>query len=92
MVGCHATHDWFVSSMTKGPKFMGSAFQDLLRQAGIKSVPTTAHNLQGNSIIEAVHKSVGQVLCTLIHIHEPKTVHEAKAMGDTALATAMHAT
>ena len=71
---------------------MGSAFQDLLRRAGIKSVPTTARNPQGNSIIEAVHKSVGQVLRTLIHIHQPKTVHEAKATGDTALAMAMHAT
>ena len=71
---------------------MGSAFQDLLQWAGIKSAPTTACNPQGNSIIEEVHKSVGQVLCTLIHIHQPKTVHKAKAMGDTALATAMHAT
>ena len=71
---------------------MGSAFQDLLRQARIKSVPTSARNPQGNSIIEAVHKSVGQVLCTLIHIHQQKTVHEAKATGNTALATAMHAT
>ena len=76
----------------QGSEFMGSAFQDLLRRAGIKSVPTTARNPQGNSIIEAVHKSVGQVLHTLIHIHQPKTVHEAKATGDTALATAMHAT
>ena len=76
----------------QGSEFMGSAFQDLLRRARIKSVPTTARNPQGNSIIEAVHKSVGQVLRTLIHIHQPKTVHEAKATGDTALATAMHAT
>ena len=76
----------------QGSEFMGSAFQDLLRPAGITSVPTTARNPQGNSIIEAVHKSVGQVLRTLIHIHQPKTVHEAKATGATALATAIHAT
>ena len=44
----------------QGSEFMGSAFQDLLRRAGIKSVPTTARNPQGNSIIEAVHKSVGK--------------------------------
>ena len=47
-----------------GSKFMGLAFQDLLQWAGIKLVPTTACNPQGNSIIEPVHKSVGQVLCT----------------------------
>ena len=71
---------------------MGLAFQDLLHQAGIKSVPMMACNPQGNSIIEAVHKSVGQVLRTLIHIHQPQTVHQAKSTDDTALATAMHAT
>ena len=76
----------------QGSEFMGSAFQDLLRRAGIKSVPTTARKPQGNSIIEAVHKSVGQVLHTLVHIHRPETVHQAKATGDTALATAMHST
>ena len=71
---------------------MGSAFQDLLRWAGIKSVPMTARNPQDNSIIEAVHKSVGQVLRTLVHVHQPQSVQQAKSMGDTALATAMHAT
>ena len=76
----------------QGSEFMGPAFQDLLRRAGIKSVPTTARNPQGNSVIEAVHKSVGQVLRTLIQIHRPQSVHQAKATGDTALATAMHAT
>ena len=58
----HVIHD-------QGSEFMGSAFQDLLRRAGIKSVPTTARNPQGNSIIEAVHKSLGQVMRTLVHIH-----------------------
>ena len=80
----HVIHD-------QGSEFMGSAFQDLLHQAGIKSVPMTARNPQGNSIIKAVHKSVGQVLRTLVHIHQPQPVHQAKSTGDTALATAMHA-
>ena len=61
----HVFHD-------QGSKFMGPAFQDLLQQARIKSVPTSARNPQGNSIIEAVHKSVGQVLRTLIHIQQQK--------------------
>ena len=56
----------------QGSEFMGSPFQDLLRHAGIKSVPTTARNPQGNSVIEAVHKSVGQVLRTLVHVHNQK--------------------
>ena len=76
----------------QGSEFISSAFQDLLRRARIKSMPTTAHNPQGNSIIEAVHESIGQVLHTLIHLHNPQTALQAKAMGDTALAMAMHAT
>ena len=79
------THD-------QGSEFMGAPFQDLLHRAGIKSVPTTACNPQGNSIIEAIHKSVGQVLRTLVHVHNPQTVHQAKAVCDTTLATSMHAT
>ena len=46
----------------QGSEFMGTPFQDILCRAGIKSVPTTSRNPQGNSVIEAVHKSVGQVL------------------------------
>ena len=76
----------------QGTEFMGAPFQDLLRHAGIKSVTTTARNPQGNSDIEATHKSVGQVLRTLVHVHNPQTVHQAKVVCDTALATSMHAT
>ena len=76
----------------QGSDFMGAPFQDLLHRAGIKSVPTTARNPQGNSIIEAIHKSVGQVLRTLVHVHNPQMGHQAKAVCDTALATSMHAT
>ena len=46
----------------QGSEFMGALFQDLLHCAGVKSEPTTAHNPQGNSVIEAIHKSMGQVL------------------------------
>ena len=81
----HVIHD-------QGSEFIGSAFHDFLRRTRIKSVPTTACNPQGNSIIEAVHKSIGQVLCTLVHLHSPQTVQQAKAVGDTAMAMAMHAT
>ena len=35
---------------------------------------------------------MGQVLRTLVHVHNPQTVHQAKAVCDTALATSMHVT
>ena len=76
----------------QGSEFMGAPFQDLLCHAGIRSVPTTAYNPQGNSVIKAIHKSMGQALRTLVHVHNPQTVHQAKAVCDTALATSMHVT
>ena len=76
----------------QGSELMGAPFQDLLRHAGIKSVPTTACNPQGNSVVEAVHKSVGQVLRTLVDVHNPQMVHQAKAVCGTALATSTCAT
>ena len=39
----------------QGPEFLGAEFQQLLSEAGIKSVPTLAWNPQGNSIVEAGH-------------------------------------
>ena len=46
----------------QGSEFMGAPFQDLLSRVGVKSVSMTACNPQGNSVIEAIHKSMGQVL------------------------------
>ena len=76
----------------QGPEFIGVEFQQLLSQAGIKSVSTLAQNPQGKSIVEAVHKSVGAVLQMPIHLHSPQTRVEAQAMVKEALSTAMHAT
>ena len=66
-------------------------FQWLLLQAGVKSVPTSAQSPQGNSIVEAVHKSVGAVLQMLIHLRSPQTRVEAQAVVKQALSMAMHA-
>ena len=76
----------------QGPKFLGAAFQQLLSQAGVKSVPTSSRNPQGNSVVEAVHKSVGAVLRTLIHLRSPQAHVEAQAVVKQALSTVMHAT
>ena len=53
-----------------GPEFVGQEIQSLLQQALIKSRPSTSRNPQGNSIIEAVHKTVGSVIRTL-HLQMP---------------------
>ena len=79
----HVIHD-------NGPEFVGHAFQHLLRR--ITSKPTTSRNPQGNSVIEAIHKSIGHTLRTLIHIHRPQTKPDATSIAKRALVTAMHAT
>ena len=76
----------------QGSEFTDSVFQELLARAGIKSSPTTSRNPQGNCVIEVVHKSVGQVLHTLVHLHNPQSVAQADQLSKDTLATAMHAT
>ena len=73
-----------------GPEFKG-AFQDLLLASGIKPVPVTPHTPQANSVIEATHLAVAQVIRTLHHLRSPTTDLEASQLIDEALATAMHA-
>ena len=73
-----------------GLEFEG-AFQDRLLASSIKPVPVTPHTPQANSVIEATHLAVGQVICTLHHLKPPTTDLEASQLVDEALATAMHA-
>ena len=56
---------------------MGHEFRDLLNQLGIKSKPTTVKNPQGNSICERMHKTVADVLRTLVKDKPPKDHEEA---------------
>ena len=51
----------------------------------------TSHNPQGNSLIKSIHKSIGHILGTLIHIHHLQTKSEAATLAKQALETAMHA-
>ena len=58
----------------------------------IKDVPTTSKNPQANAICERMHQTVANILRTNLNSNPPpNTVGDAKAMIDSALATAMHA-
>ena len=74
-----------------GREFCGYVFQRLLENLGIKDVPTTSKNPQSNSICERMHQTVGNILRTLIYTNPSRNVTEARALVDSALATAMHA-
>ena len=75
-----------------GPEFICEEFQSLLKKAGIRKKPTTSNNPQANGIIEAVHKTVGQVLRTYMELKPPQRQDEVDIMVESALATAMFAT
>ena len=49
-------------------------------------------NPQSNGIIELVHKTVGQVVRTLVQAKPPQNEEEAKALAEEAIALAMRAT
>jgi transposase InsO family protein len=74
-----------------GSEFTGWEFQQLLEALGIKDVPTTSHNPTANAICERMHQTVGNILRTILQTDPPHTVTEARALVDSALATAMHA-
>ena len=74
-----------------GGEFSGWEFQKLLSDFGIKDVPTTSRNPDSNGICERMYLTVGNVLRTLIHSEPPRTLGDAKAMIDSALATTSHA-
>ena len=75
-----------------GGEFNGWEFQSLLHQLGIKDVPTTSRNPASNGIVERMHNTVGDILRTYINGNEQaRTLSDAKAIVDQALATASHA-
>ena len=75
-----------------GPEFQGHDFQYLLMNAGIASRPTSPHTPTANGVIESVHRTIGQVVRTLVRLRPPTTPADANRLVDSALATSMHAT
>ena len=73
-----------------GGEFTGWEFQKQLADFGIRDVPTTSRNPAANGICERMHQTVGNVLRTLIHETQPRTLGDAKLTIDKALATASH--
>ena len=71
-----------------GGDFNSWEFQDLLRSASIKDVPTTSRNTQANEIFERMYQTLGNVLCVLLYTILPRTVANEADLIDQALAMA----
>ena len=76
----------------QGGEFKGLGFQQMLRNNGMKKVPISSQNPQSNGIIERVHQSIGNVICTNNTVDPPADHLAANEAIDNILATAMHAT
>ena len=63
----------------------------MCNENGIKHSTSTSRNPQGNSLIERIHQTIGQVLRTVCLSRNPKSVEEGNAITEETLATAMHA-
>lgn len=81
----------FLCCHDNGGEFTGWEFQKLLRDFGVKDVPTTSRNPTANGICERMHQTVGSVLRALVHSDPPRTLKDAQSLVDHALATAGHA-
>jgi hypothetical protein len=62
-----------------------------LEYAGIKAVNISPNTPTANSIIEASHKTIGQIIRTLINLKPPTNKQNAEQLVDDAIGTAMHA-
>jgi transposase InsO family protein len=74
----------------QGPEF-STEFSAMCKRAGVTHSTSTSRNPQGNSLIERIHQTIGQVLRTVVGAYNPQSVHEGEAVIEATLATAMHA-
>ena len=74
----------------QGPEFK-EEFTAMCNRNGVIHSTATSRNPQGNSLIEAIHWTIGQVLRTVSRARNPRSVHEANAVIEETLATAMYA-
>ena len=81
----------FACCHDNGGEFSGWEFQKLMQDFGVRDVPTTSRNPTANGICERMHQTVADVLKTRIQSHPPRTLGDARALVDEALATASHA-
>ena len=74
-----------------GPEFTGNEWEFMLQNWGLKRGRITAHTPTANSVIESSHRSMGQVLQTILDRKTPTDRVELNKVVDSALACTMRA-
>ena len=70
----------------QGTEF-STEFSSMCNKNGIKHSTSTSRNPQGNSLIERIHQTIGQVLRTGTAAKDPKTVSQSELVIEETLAT-----
>ena len=74
-----------------GPEFTGNEWEFMLQNWGLKRGRIMAHTPTANSIIKSSHRSMGQVLWTILDRETPTDMVELNKVVDLALACTMRA-
>lgn len=74
-----------------GPEFSGHEWDFMLQHWGLKRGRISTHTPTANAIIESSHKTMGQILRTILDRENPTTMEELDKVVDSALAQTLHA-
>ena len=74
-----------------GPEFIGHEWEFMLADWSLTKGRITPHTPTANSVIEASHKSMGQILRTIFSQEKPTTMEEMDRVVAAALASTMRA-
>lgn len=75
----------------QGGEFTGHAFQNGLNELGIQPVSITSKNPQANAVCERMHRTIKNMLRTMLLHDPPNNVGDAYDIIDTAFAKCMFA-
>ena len=75
----------------QGNEFLGYRFQQRLQRHNIYSKVSTVKNPQSNAVVERLHQTVTNILCSTLYANPPDNQLEAEFLVDTALQKAAYA-
>ena len=73
--------------LDRGTEFMAEFAQMITEDYGIKKKPITKQNPQANAIVERVHQTIGNMLCTF-NIHKNENLPEDNPFSGILMAVA----
>ena len=79
------SNQYDASMTTMAHSLEKQAILQLLIAHKIKDVPTTSSNPKANTVCEHMHRTVGNIRHTFVHVHLPQNVQSAAELVDSVL-------